>query len=67
MAEPNLQNVRVFLRLRPLNKLEENRRSRRVVEILDDQRVTVENPAEATGDWEVTCDKVRSNVAPLSL
>jgi hypothetical protein len=56
MTEPEEHHVRVFLRLRPLNRLEVNRRSRSVVEILDDERVAVEDPAE--GDWEVTCDRV---------
>jgi hypothetical protein len=56
MTEVEQHHVRVFLRLRPLNRLEVNRRSRSVVEILDDQRVAVEDPAE--GDWEVTCDRV---------
>jgi hypothetical protein len=56
MTELEQHHVRVFLRLRPLNRLEVNRRSRSVVEILDDQRVTVEDPAE--GDREVTCDRV---------
>ena len=57
-------HVRVFLRLRPLNRLEVNRRSRSVVEILDDQRVTVEDPAE--GDWEVACDRVSRRQNELS-
>jgi hypothetical protein len=56
MTELEQHHVRVFLRLRPLNRLEVNRRSRSVVEILDDQRVAVEDPVE--GDWEVTVDRV---------
>jgi hypothetical protein len=63
MTELEEHHVRVFLRLRPLNRLEVNRRSRSVVEILDDQRVAVEDPAE--GDWEVTCDKVSTRTKQI--
>jgi hypothetical protein len=56
MTELEQHHVRVFLRLRPLDRLEVNRRSRSVVEVLDDKRVAVEDPAE--GDWEVACDGV---------
>jgi hypothetical protein len=58
--EPNQvqqnKNVLVYLRLRPLNKFEKNKRSRNVVEVIDDKRIAVENPLE--GDFEAELDGV---------
>ena len=52
----NSENIKVYLRLRPLNKFEANRRSRSVVEVIDDRRIAIEDPAE--GDWEAELDGV---------
>ena len=52
----NAENIKVYLRLRPLNKFEANRRSRSVVEVIDDRRIAIEDPAE--GDWEAELDGV---------
>ena len=53
------ENIRVFLRLRPLNKFETNRRSRSAVEVVDETRIAIDDPVK--GDWEVDVDGVRFN------
>lgn len=48
--------VRVFLRLRPLNKFESSRRSRNAVDILDDNKTVACDAPE--GEIEVRLDGV---------
>jgi hypothetical protein len=48
----NDSHVRAFLRLRPMNKLEENKRSKDCIELHDDPtRLTVDSPLQGTFDF----------------
>jgi hypothetical protein len=50
--------VKVFLRLRPMNKLETSRRSKDCVELHDDPKIiTVDAPLQ--GLYDFSCDMVR--------
>jgi hypothetical protein len=48
--------IKVFLRLRPINKSEENKGSRSAVEVFDKKRIAVDDPRE--GNWDVEFDGV---------
>ena len=48
----NAENIRVYLRLRPLNRFEENKRSRTVVEVIEEKRVAVEDPESGEAEFE---------------
>ena len=51
-------DMRVFLRLRPINKLEQSRRSKNCIELHEDPTlVTVDSPLE--GEYDYTFDHVR--------
>jgi hypothetical protein len=56
------QSVKVFLRLRPLNRFETSKRSRSAVEVLSEQRLAIDDPLQ--GDWEIDFDGVRVYVRP---
>lgn len=50
-------DMRVFLRLRPINKLEQSRRSKNCIELHEDPTlVTVDSPLE--GEYDYTFDHV---------
>jgi hypothetical protein len=52
------ENMRVFLRLRPMNKLETSRRSKNCVELDNDSRcIRVDSPLE--GEYDFFFDHVR--------
>ena len=46
------QNVKVCLRLRPMNKLEESRRSRHCVEVREHTSITVNSPLDGSFDCD---------------
>ena len=51
------ENIKVCLRLRPINKLEESRRSRHCVQVHPEQTsLTVDSPLE--GEYDFSFDKV---------
>lgn len=51
-------DMRVFLRLRPINKLEQSRRSKNCIELHEDPTlITVDSPLE--GEYDFTFDHVR--------
>ena len=53
------ENIKVCLRLRPINKLEESRRSRHCVQVHPEQTsLTVDSPLE--GEYDFSFDKVFS-------
>jgi hypothetical protein len=53
-------DMRVFLRLRPINKLEQSRRSKNCIELHEDPTlVTVDSPLE--GEYDYTFDHVSIN------
>lgn len=59
--EADEEQVKVFLRLRPMDKLETSKRSKDCIELHEDpQLITVESPLLGTFDF--TFDQVRSNV-----
>jgi hypothetical protein len=52
-------DMRVFLRLRPINKLEQSRRSKNCIELHEDPTlITVDSPLE--GEYDFTFDHVSS-------
>lgn len=53
------ENMRIFLRLRPMNKLETSRRSKNCVELDDDDPrcISVDSPLE--GEYDFSFDHVR--------
>ena len=61
-AEVFREDMRVFLRLRPMNKLEQSRRSKNCVELHEDTTVlTVDSPLE--GEYDFVFD----HVSPIHL
>ena len=59
------ENVRVYLRLRPLNKFETTKRSRSAVEVLDAHNVVIDDPSQPD-DWEVSLSGVSVEKLALS-
>ena len=52
------EDMRVFLRLRPMNKLETSRRSKNCIELTEDPTIiTVDSPLE--GEYDFSFDHVR--------
>ena len=55
-------DMRVFLRLRPINKLEQSRRSKNCIELHEDPTlVTVDSPLQ--GEYDFTFDHVSTNIS----
>ena len=58
------EDMRVFLRLRPMNKLETSRRSKNCIDLSEDPSiVTVDSPLE--GEFDFTFDHVRQHLSHL--
>jgi hypothetical protein len=53
------ENMRVFLRLRPMNKLETSRRSKNCVELDDDDPRTILVDSPLDGEYDFRFDHVR--------
>jgi hypothetical protein len=58
------EDMRVFLRLRPMNKLETSRRSKNCIDLSEDPSIiTVDSPLE--GEFDFTFDHVRQQISHL--
>ena len=52
MTEEFREDMRVFLRLRPINKLEQSRRSKNCIDLHDDPTlITIDSPLEGEYDY----------------
>ena len=64
VGEEFREDMRVFLRLRPMNKLETSRRSKNCIDLSEDPSiVTVDSPLE--GEFDFTFDHVRQQLSHL--